>query len=223
MNKKVFLSFLLLGAVVLIGAGCGGQKATEEGLTTGPDGEEEVSVSEVLDKAQNLKGYSFEVKVTSSEQGTMTSKMWIEGANMRWEGNVEGEQVVYIIGDEGKTAYVYMPSQNMAIEQNLSETKGAIGDAPHEEASMIAQLGLETSETKTWDGKNCLVVKVVSETGDETKWWIWKEYGIPVKTEITSHAGEVIVTELYNLEVGDIDDSVFELPEGVQIMQYPSF
>ncbi len=225
MNKRTIFSFLLLGAVILVGAGCGEQEAAEEGTSPAAgEQKEELSLDEVLAKAQDLESYKFDVQVTSSEQKTaMTSKMWVEGGNMRWEGNVEGQQVIYLIRSDDQVAYLYMPSQGMAFQQDLSKAKEAVAEPPDEQSAGIHEQSPTVLGTEIWSGKNCLVVEGVSNKGDESKWWIWTKYGIPVKTEITSHTGEFIVTELHNIETGDIEDSIFELPEGVQPTQYPSF
>ncbi len=223
MDKRIIFSFLLLGFVTLVGAGCGEQETAEEATTPAAgEQEEELSLDEVLAKAQDLEGYKFDIRVTSSERKTaMTSKMWMKGGNMRWEGNVEGQQVVYLINTADQIAYVYMPSQSMAFQQDISQAKEAMVEPPDEQSSEISKQSPTVIGTEVWDGKNCLVVEGVSDKGDETKWWLWTKYGIPVKTELVSNSGEFIATELYDIEVGDIEDSIFELPAGVQPTQYP--
>jgi outer membrane lipoprotein-sorting protein len=226
MNKiKLIFPVLLLGALVLMGAGCG-EKAAEEGgapiIGEEEEGQgEEVSLDEVLTKAKGMEGYSFDIVVTQTDQPTMESKMWVEGTDMRWEGNVEGQDIVYILNTAQETAYIYMPSQNMAMEQSFAEVSGEVGESPAEEAEGIPEQNPDVLGIEVWDGKTCLLVKSTSDQGDVTKWWLWTEYGIPIKTEITSHTGEIIVTELHNIEVGDIAGSMFELPAGVQIMEIP--
>ncbi len=208
-----------------MGAGCGERETVKEGTTPATGEQEEgLSLDEVLAKAQDLGGYKFDVRVISPEQKMdMTSKIWLEGGNMRWEGNVEGQQVIYLINTADQIAYVYMPSQGTAFQQDLSQAKEVMVEPPDKQSSGIPEQSPTVLGTEIWDGKNCLVVEGVSDEGDESKWWIWTKYGIPVKTEITSRTGEFMVTEIHNIEMGDIANSMFELPEGVQPMQYPSF
>jgi outer membrane lipoprotein-sorting protein len=51
------------------------------------------------------------------------------------------------------------------------------------------------------------------------KMWIWKEYGFPIRAEMTTSAGTTIA-EYRNLDFSDIPDSLFELPPGVEIMEF---
>jgi outer membrane lipoprotein-sorting protein len=50
--------------------------------------------------------------------------------------------------------------------------------------------------------------------------WIWEQYGFPIRVEMTTTEGTVIV-EYKNIEFTDIPDIMFELPEGVEIMEIP--
>jgi len=50
--------------------------------------------------------------------------------------------------------------------------------------------------------------------------WIWKEKGFPIRIEMTSIEGTFII-EYKNIEFTDVPDSMFELPEGVQIVDIP--
>ncbi|NLB18936.1 MAG: hypothetical protein GX825_09475 [Syntrophomonadaceae bacterium] len=47
--------------------------------------------------------------------------------------------------------------------------------------------------------------------------WIWKDYGLPLKVE-TIVEGESLVIEYKNINIGEIDDSMFELPAGIEVM-----
>ncbi len=216
MNKKlIFIPISLLAVLALVGAGCGDK--TSDGTPAG----EEMSLDEVLANAERIGGYNFDMVITQSNQQTMESTMWVEGANMRWEGSVEGQNVIYILNTAQQTAYIYMPSQNMAMKQSFATARGAVGESPSEATQGIPDQNPVVLGTEVWDGKTCLVVQGTSDQGDVIKWWLWTSRGIPIKTELTSHTGESIVTELRNIQVGDIADSMFELPAGVQIMDIP--
>jgi outer membrane lipoprotein-sorting protein len=50
----------------------------------------------------------------------------------------------------------------------------------------------------------------------ELKTWVWKEHGLPIRMERPITEGKVII-EWKGIEFGEIPDSMFELPPGVQI------
>ena len=66
-----------------------------------------------------------------------------------------------------------------------------------------------------------MVIKYTTET-DNVKMWVWTKYGISIRIETTTTKGTAVV-ELKNISIGNISDSIFELPAGVQVMEIPFF
>ncbi len=69
------------------------------------------------------------------------------------------------------------------------------------------------------NGKSCMVVQYMVGVAP-AKMWLWQDYGLPIRVEATTTQGMTLM-EYKNIQFGDIADSVFELPEGVQIIQQP--
>jgi outer membrane lipoprotein-sorting protein len=215
---KFIIPILVLGVLAVIVIGNQGKKAEEGGVAqTGEGG----SLTEILGKAQGIATYKYDTVVTTPDQTVMTTKFWLKGDKLRWEGSYAGESVVYLIDGSTQVAYLYNPAQNLAMEMNFAEAQGAVGEAPAEQAGSIESLNPTNLGTEVLDGKNCTVVEYGNEAG-ETKMWIWTEYGIPIRTESTTTEGTTVV-EIKNIDFGDISDSMFELPAGAQMMEIPSF
>lgn len=229
MRKSLFfISILLLAILVIIGAGCGkkeGEKGipAEEEPAAAETEEEAPSLEEITQKAKNLGEYKFDATTTQPTESDIKYTMWVKGNNIRWEGSMEGQNVIYLMNTVDKTAYVHMPAQNMAIKQDFAQTQKTIGESPDQKIKEIEIKNPEVVGVETIDGKRCLLTKVVADTGDVTKTWIWTKYGIPIKIEITPRSGGVITTTFSNIEFGGISDNKFELPSGVQIMDVPSY
>jgi len=141
---------------------------------------------------------------------TMTTQMWVEGNKMRME--MEEQHIIYLSDYDTGKAYMYMPDQNMAIEMDISQTN----PPDYEAAQDIPDYDPIIIGTQTEDGKVCLVVEY-SYGGATVKSWIWKEHGFPIRTETTTSQGTVIIV-FKDISFGDINDNLFELPPGVQIM-----
>jgi outer membrane lipoprotein-sorting protein len=110
---------------------------------------------------------------------------------------------------------MYMPEENMAMKMAFNPpAKSAV-----EEAQSVADYNPTVVGTETIDGKVCLVVEYTAE-GAATKMWIWEEHAFPIRVEVTTAEGKTVV-EYKNIEFGDIPDSDFELPSGVEIIQVP--
>jgi hypothetical protein len=73
--------------------------------------------------------------------------------------------------------------------------------------------------TETIDGKSCDVYQWTYQ-GTTTKEWIWKDKSLPIKIETTSSYGTT-TTECKNIVFGTLSNSLFELPAGVEIVQFP--
>ena len=213
---------IIVVLILLLGIGVwfwlSSQKGAEEEEVI-PPGEETESLTEVLGKAKGITSLEYDMVATSPGQEAVTVKMWLKGTKMRGEGTFEGQEVVYILDMDEQEAYVYIPAQNMAMKMDFGKVQETLGESPAEQSESVEEYNPVTIGTEVLDGKSCLVVEYTTETS-EVKMWIWTKYGLPIKTESTTTEGTSIV-ELKNIGLGEISDSIFELPAGVQIMEIP--
>jgi len=68
----------------------------------------------------------------------------------------------------------------------------------------------------TVDGKKCRVLEALAE-GKGVKFYVWEEYGFPLKVEYYENGKPADAMEYKNVAVNNVPDSVFDLPAGVQI------
>ena len=220
MNLKIKNLIIIL--VLLIGvsffSGCIGEKQGGEQATTPKTGE---SLTEVLAKAKDVVSYKYDAVITTPNQPAITAKFWLKENKMRWEGTYEAQNVVYLIDQDELTSYLYTPAQNIAIKMNFNKAQETVGESPTEQSESVTKYNPVTVGTEVLDGKTCLVIEYSAGT-EQVKMWLWTKYGLPIRTETTTVQGTTVV-ELKNIEFGDIPDSLFELPAGVQPMQIPSF
>jgi len=212
---KKILSLVLVVAMVLGCIGiiaCGGGGEEEEGAP--PSGED---LSEILGLGTSITSMKYDMVITApGTPTTVTQHCWVKGNKMRIEMTEEGQTTILLIDCDTRTGYAYMPEQNMAYEAAFNPTiQSAV-----EEAQAIIDYDYNVIGTQTVDGKVCLVVEYTEPTMQVTvKLWIWKEHGFTIRTEMTTAEGKFI-TEFKNIDFADIDDSMFELPAGVQIVQF---
>jgi outer membrane lipoprotein-sorting protein len=145
---------------------------------------------------------------------TTTTKIWVKGNKMRMETTAEGQLMVTLLDMDAHTMYMYYPDQNMAMMMTYEPAESAM-----DEAQAVEDYNPTIIGHKTLDGKYCLVVEYTVE-GQTATMWIWEEHGFPIRIEMTTAEGTVIM-EYKNIEFVDIPDSMFELPEGVEIMEIP--
>lgn len=218
-NRLLILLLVILLALALIGCGGSAPEEGEEGQGDNPStsGEEEVSVEELLAKGMSVGGFSYDYVLTMPNGEEITHKMWVKGDNMRSEMDnpAGGEPILSIVNKDLGVVYVYHPEVNYAVQMSLDEAdvdttspQDYIGDT---DADTMLFTGRET-----FDGKECLVYETDYE-GGKGKMWIWEEAGMPLRIE-TSSGSDTIVVEFLNFNIGNVEDSMFQIPEGAEIM-----
>jgi outer membrane lipoprotein-sorting protein len=172
------------------------------------------SLTDILGQGTGINSVSYTMETSGSGMPTMTAQVWVEGNKMRMEMTEQGQHMIYLTNYDTGKAYMYMPDLNMAYEINISQ----VPPPDYEDVQDIPGYHPTIIGTDTMDGKECLVVEY-SYGGATVKSWIWKEHGFPIRTETTTSEGTVIVV-FRDIDFGDIPDSMFELPPGVQIMEF---
>jgi len=216
----VLVVFMVLGCISLIACGGGegdgtappsGEEEEEEENGTPSNGE---SLDEILGLGAGIDSVKYDMEMTAPGVPMVTMHCWVKQNKMRTEMTEQGQTIIMLIDYDAGTLFMYMPDENLAMQMPLTQaTESAI-----EEAQAVADYDYTVIGTETLDGKVCLVVEYTVEQAT-AKMWIWKEHGFPIRIETTTAEGKMIV-EFKNIEFADIPDSMFELPPGVQIMEF---
>ena len=153
--------------------------------------------------ARDYSSMKYDMVMEQGSIGSVTTKVYVKGNRSRMEMQAGGMQTINLF--DGTQAYMYIPSQNMAMVVPIQAAKAqlpVIGDY----SKNCDNLGEEMV-----DGRSCSVYNC-AKGGQPVKMWIDKELDFPLKT-ITGGA-----TVYYkNIEVNvPLDDSLFVLPEGVK-------
>jgi len=172
------------------------------------------TLSEILGHTSGISSVIYDMVMTAPGIPATTTKIWMKNYKMRTETNFEGQTMITLLDMDAQTMYLYYPDQNMAMQMTYEQPESAI-----EEVQSITDYNPTTIGTETLDGKVCLVVEYSIE-GTVAKMWIWQERGFPIRVEATTTEGTIII-EYRNIEFTEVPDDIFELAEGVQIMEIP--
>jgi outer membrane lipoprotein-sorting protein len=135
--------------------------------------------------------------------GSITTKVCTKGKKSRTVMQAGGRETINIF--DGVQAYMYIPSQNMAIVVpvgQVTEQVPEVGDYKKD----CEYLGQEAL-----DGKKCGVYNC-TKGGVPVKMWVDESMDFPVKMEtrgMTAYYKNVVVD-------APLDDSLFSLPAGVK-------
>jgi len=224
--SKLIIPILVVGVIVLIGVSWWGSREPVDEEVSSPEenlAEEGIpasSLTEILATAKDLPSYAFDMVADYLGEETI-SRLWVKDGSTKMETTSEAGTTVYLMQAETQSAYLYFPEKKTGMQLEWDDTAqttsgGMFGDEYI--AEIQANQPIIVGE-EMLDGKNCLVTQWTAE-GMEEKVWIWKEYGLPIRTEITM-GGETNVTEFRNIQIGNVADSEFELPDDIQITPLP--
>jgi len=222
-NRLLVQLFIVLIAFALVA--CGGsttdQVAEDQNENQSESGEA-ISAADLFAKGMNVDGFSYDYVVTMPTGEKLTHKMWVKGGNMRseMENPAGGEPILSIINMDEGMVYIYQPEANYAMQMPIDESD-VDTTSPKDYFNESDPEGLLFTSRETFDNKECLVYETNYE-GGKGKIWIWEEAGMPLRVETTSGT-ETIVVEFLNFNIGDVDDSMFELPSGAQIMDMSEY
>jgi prepilin-type processing-associated H-X9-DG protein len=230
------VSFTASGVTVTVNQGfqssasVGGTPSTPSAISTTPtptaaptststSGE---TLGDIYGVGKNIGDVKFDQVMTTSGQTQpmawhvyMKNAWLINSMKIRYEITPPDQttvQTVELIDYSTKTMYMYMPAQNLAYLTNFAQ-------APSNPAENSNQIMPTYLGTETIDGKLCDVYQYTFE-GASAKQWVWKEKSFPIRMESTTSGGTSVL-EYKNIVFGTLSDSLFQLPAGVQIMQFP--
>ena len=236
-SKKwtIVVGVLIIG--VILSAGCVDDKPAEEATapsSTQPSTTEASTteapttpssgglLSDLLDKAKGSPSATYDLVISGgATPGEMTSKVWSTETKERMDSTFMGMKSTLIIDKEAQVMYDYNPDKNTATKMDFS---GADTQKQTQSFSeVMAKYDPKVVGTETIDGKKCTVIEfdvTVADTTMTQTMWVWDAHGFPVKMEMTSSLTPgTTVIEMKNIEFGPIQNSVFELPEGVVITE----
>jgi len=227
-NWALFVGLLLIA--VIVSAGCIGEKAPEggevspTGEATAPTAPQSVQLSNLLGKAKSIPSVKYDRLKTLSDGNEYTSKIvWEKGNKMRCQLVVKGEASdIYILDSDEEVAYHYVPETNRAREADFYLARSMAGEQIRETVRTFIEsyeeAGMQSIETETIDGKVCTVLGMSVPGVAEKKMWIWQEYGLPIREEMTTRRSGTSRTEMKNIKLDPIPDSMFEVPAGAEIV-----
>lgn len=222
-NRLLVQLFILFILITLVGCGSPApDQSAEDPGEQESEAEEAVSADDLIAKGMSVDGFSYDYVITMPTGEKYTQKMWVKGGNMRseMENPAGGAPILSIVNMDESMVYVYQPEVNYALQMPIDQSE-VDTTSPKDYLNPADTDNMIFTSRETYDNKECLVYETSYE-GGKGKIWIWEEGGMPLRVETTSGADTMIV-EFLNFSIGNIDDSMFQLPAGTQIMDMSSY
>lgn len=243
MRKHIFIISLII-IIALALTGCGGEPASDppaqeespaaenEVVEEVPEIEEEELVLEEeadtknpLNSLGTMENYYYEMETQVDGEVVATSKIWVSGDNSRFESETpgNGELAIVIMNSSEGVSYVYTPSQNMAFKMPIDpEDYSEDADSDEnvdfiENFKMLSDDDSVSIEDGSFEGEPAQII--TEDLGESnTIIWISKKTGFPLKTEFYVDGDLEAMTLFKDFNNDPIDQSIFTIPDGVQVM-----
>ncbi len=228
MKKLGFVLVMMLAIISLLVVGCGGgdgeeatPTATESpGATSTPEAtatpretatptptQPSGELSDLLGKAGNIESVHFTMVMTSPVlPEDMTSEVWQKTGKTKTQTSVLEQTVITYTDYDAQKMCTCFGTTDTCMSMDFSQAP----PDPVEQSGTIEQYNPTILGSETINGKDCLVIEWTVEDA-QTKWWVDKDSGWPVRVETTTPQGTTVI-EYTDIEFIDIPDSEFEFP-----------
>jgi len=161
--------------------------------------------------AQATVEFSADMVIVPKGEEPMRGKIFVSGDKIRQETADEDETQVMIIRPDKKVTWMITPEEKTYTELPYQSPGKTFEEWTAEKAKNAKFIGEENVS-----GMPCKKYVVV-ENGEKTVLWIPGELPFPIKIEDPE-----MVMEYKNIKLGQLDDSLFELPAGYEKMPEPT-
>ncbi len=227
---KKWIAIVLAGVFLMAAVvGCGSkepaantpagtQTPAQTQTETKPEGNSELS--SIMKAASQVKGMSFDMVMTMSTSDNQSivsnGKMYVQEEKVRMEMESMGMKTI-TLAKTPEEIYIYIPATNSAMKMTTPQEGTEPPNSWARESGDTTGMTVVGEEKK--DGYDCLVVTEADDT--DTKMWIRKDIGMPVRMESKTDEGTIVI-EYKNYNLAAQPDNLFELPAGTQITSMPA-
>lgn len=163
-----------------------------------------------------FRSFSAEM-VTTSPQGTHTSKIFSTNLKQRMEAKAEGHVSVIISRMDKKVVWMCTPEQKMCMEMAINSQKQDIQTQMNDpnvkvQKDFLGNENVEGHATKKYH------ITIMRQGKKENSGFIWEAADLYNMTIKHQSEDKTITTVWKNISFSSIPDSLFEIPQGYQKM-----
>ena len=162
----------------------------------------------------------FTADMVTTESGvTKTNKFYSENPFYRMDIEEEGQEGYVIVDRNEGVTKVVMPAEQMYMVMSSSGMQSMSNDVFQSIEKQKEQYETNLVGSETINGYDCEIYEVVIDGNVVSKYWQFPDIEYPIK--VISGANNDMVMELKNIVEGDVDDSIFRIPDGYTKMDMP--
>lgn len=157
--------------------------------------------------------------VTTEGDVSRTSKLYVENPFYRMDMEEGGQPMFVVVNNETKSTKVFMISEKMYMEMKSDDMKSMSNDVFQSLEAQKQKYETTLVGKETINGYECEKYQVIIDGSPVTTFWQSPEIEYPIK--LISGEKQNMIMELKNIEKGDVDNALFEVPAGFTKMEMP--
>jgi hypothetical protein len=150
--------------------------------------------------------------VVTEGETTRTNKFYSENQFYRMDIEEEGQEGYVIVDRNEGITRVVMPAEKMYMEMSSTGMQSMSNDVFQSIEKQKEQYETNLAGSETLSGYDCEKYEVLIDGNVVSTFWQSADIEYPIK--VISGANNDMVMELTNIEEGDVDDSLFQIPDG---------
>jgi hypothetical protein len=162
----------------------------------------------------------FTADMVTTESGVAkTNKFYSENQFYRMDIEEEGQEGYVIVDRNEGVTRVVMPAEKMYMEMSSTGMQSTSNDVFQSLEKQKEQYETNLVGSETLNGYECEKYEVLIEGNVVSTFWQSPDLDYPLK--VISGANNDMVMELKNIKAGDVDDSMFQIPDDYTKMEMP--
>jgi len=157
--------------------------------------------------------------VMTENDMTKTTKLIVEDPYYRMEMEEGGQQLCILVNKDKQITDVVMPDQKMYMEISSSSMQSASNDVFQSIEKQKSTYDTKMVGKETVNGYECEKYEISDGGKLLSTYWQSAELDFPIK--VVSGVNQNMIMELKNIKMGDVDDSLFKVPDGYMKMDMP--
>ncbi|MBT8392648.1 MAG: DUF4412 domain-containing protein [Ignavibacteria bacterium] len=162
--------------------------------------------------------FTADMVVTEGEV-VRTNKFYSQNQFYRMDIEEQGQEGYVIVDHNEGVTKVVMPAEQMYMEMSSTGMQSMSNDVFQSIEKQKEQYETNLVGTETINGFECDKYEVLIDGSVVSIFWQSEDIEYPIK--VVSGANSEMVMELKNIVAGDVDDSMFQIPDGYTKMDMP--
>jgi hypothetical protein len=160
--------------------------------------------------------FTASIEISENGQRVLTGVIYVHGWKYRMDLLQENERISILADKESDWTWLLMPDKKMCTYISADDPENISSNPFQGLRYLRSKYDQEPAENDTISGYDCVGYAIKNDGHKVMSYWLAAELHFPLK--IIEHSTSDITTELSAIVEGEIDDSLFTVPDDYTIL-----